>query len=138
MKVVNRHLEVLTKMAQSIEDPSGGARITAMIAKGNRVIAFGRNQKKTHPFHARYRKNIDAVELHAETHAIQNALHQISSRDLRKCTLYVVRVKRPGPQSDEWIWGNARPCDGCMRCIAQFGITNVVYTTDEDGKYATL
>lgn len=137
MKVIQRHLDVLTKLAQSKDESVSGARMFALIAKGNRVIAFGENQKKTHPFSARFRKNADAVEIHAETNAIQNALHSTSKRDLGKSTLYIVRVKRPAPHSDEWIWGNAKPCIGCQKAIAQFGIKNVVYSMD-DGSHAVM
>lgn len=138
MKIIQRHIDVVTRLAETIDEVSGGARVAALIARGHRVIAFGKNAKKTHPFNLRFRKNADAVEIHAEVAAIQAALTRISSRELRKCTLYIVRVKRPSAQSDEWVTGLAKPCEGCSRAIATFNIKNVVYSTDDDGRFVVL
>ena len=137
MKVIPTHLDTLQKIAEALP-PVGGARVAAMLTKGHKVVAIGYNQNKSHPFQAKFAKNKDAIDLHAETDCIQNALHSVSTRDLRKMTLYIVRVKRPGAQSQEWIWGDACPCVGCSRMIATFGIRNVVFSTDEHKKWKTL
>ena len=117
--------------AQAVSsDVSGGARVGAVIVLKNKVIAFGRNQKKTHPFQVEYTRRPGAICLHAENAAIKNALKRISVDDMRKATLYVARAKRTdagGP----YIYGIAKPCSGCNRAIATFEIKRVVYTTSE-------
>jgi deoxycytidylate deaminase len=98
-------------------------QMSAAIVLKNRVIAFGSNRMKTHPFQAKYGSKSDRIYLHAEIHAIKNALKSVNIRDLRKANLYVLRKKDKG-------FGMAKPCEGCMRAIVEFGLRSVTYTTE--------
>lgn len=64
--------------------------------------------------------------MHAEIHAIKNALRHISVDELKRATLLVLRTREDTPSG----WGMAKPCEGCMRAIAEFGIKSVKYTND--------
>lgn len=106
--------------------------LAAAIVIKNRIISFGTNRMKTDPFQAKYGKNKDCIYMHAEIHAIKNALRHIKVDGLRKADLYVLRVR-----NGDGARGLSKPCEGCQRAIAEFGIRNVIYTTD-DGGTATL
>lgn len=124
--------------AQAISsEKAGGARLGVAIVIKNRVIAFGTNKKKTHPFQAQYAKNKDAIDLHAENDAIVNALHQVKIDDLERATMYIARAKR-STRGGPFTWGLAKPCTGCMRAISAFNIKRVVYTTDKQGETKAL
>lgn len=136
MRVNENILKTLTKVAES-NDEYSNARLAAAIVKNNKIISIGINRKKSDPLQARFGKNEDSIYLHAEIHAIKNALREIVVEDLSKCDLYICRVKRPSQKSNKFIWGLSKPCCGCARAIAEFGIRNVVYTTDE-GNYEVI
>lgn len=103
----------------------------AGIVYRNNLIATGVNSYKTHPLMAQWGQNELSICLHAEIDAIKNALKLISVDDLARCDMYVVRVKRPEPNSKQWVHGLAKPCKGCMRAIVNFGLSSVYYTTDD-------
>ena len=137
MKINQDILDTLIKVAMaSTEDMP--TKLAAAVVLRNRIISIGVNQKKSHPFQAKYGKNEESIFWHAETDAIKNALREISVDDLARCDLYIARVKKPKPKSKEWVWGLAAPCEGCKRAIATFGIRNVIYTTDVTGEYGVL
>lgn len=114
------------------------AKLAAALVKNNRIIAIGTNRMRTDPMQAKYGRNKDSIFLHAEIHAIKNALRTNSVEDIRDTVLYVCRVKRPDERSRSFVSGMAKPCEGCMRAVAEFGIKNVIYTTDEIGKYGVI
>lgn len=120
--------------AQAISiEKTGGARVGAAIVLKNKVIAFGQNKNKTHPFQAEYAKRPEALYLHAENDAIKNALKRVSVDDLRKATLYVARAKKIGTTGrGPFVYGLAKPCKGCMGAIGTYELKRVVYTTDEE------
>jgi deoxycytidylate deaminase len=122
-----RIIDNLFKLAQDVEGVSS-ARLACCIVIKNNIIAYGFNQKKSHPFQAQYGKNEDSIYLHAETDAIKNALRRVNQEDLTKATLYIVRAKYD--ENGHWAHGLSKPCSGCARAIAAFGIKNVVYTTE--------
>ena len=124
-KIVNE----LKILAEDVE-PVKHAKLAAAIAIRGNIIAFGNNSLRTHPFQARFGKNEFAAHWHAETHAIFNSLKRISVDELERATLYVVRVKRPDEHSRLWKFGMARPCRGCRKCIHDFGIPRVIYSTE--------
>lgn len=115
----------------AIDNNQCRAKMAAAVTIKGRVISLGHNQMKTHPFQTEYAKNPDAIYLHAETSAIVNSLNHVDKDDLRRATMYIYRVKRPSNTKRTWINGLAKPCEGCMRAIAEFGFKRVVYTTDE-------
>jgi len=134
-------LEILADIARDLDRDMNrtGARHAAAIVYKNQIISYGVNQKKSHPFHSRFSEHDDAIFLHAETDASKNALRQISEDEMEKATLYVCRVKYDsnGP-GKKLTWGNSKPCIGCQRAIANFGIKDVIYSNDGDGNHSLL
>ena len=114
------------KLAQSVE-PVRGARIAAAVVRRGKVISYGYNHKKSHPFQTRFCKNRHAVFFHAEVHAIKNALKSVDVEDLSKCELYIVRAKR-NSTNRKWITGMSKPCSGCQKCIDLFDLKSVYYS----------
>lgn len=104
-------------------------RIVSAVAYRGKIISYGFNQKKSHPFQNKFKKNPHALFLHAETDAIKNALKCTSIDILKKSTLYVVRAKII---DEEMVYGEAKPCSGCEACIKWFGLKKVLYTTDQN------
>jgi len=112
----------------------GSAKIAAAVVRGKKIIGLGVNRDKTHPMQAKYNENPDRIFLHAEIDAIKNAIRFINAEDLKKCAMYVVRVKRPDTHDKvNWIYGTAAPCDGCMKCLEAFQVHDVIFTTDGGG-----
>lgn len=109
--------------ACAIQQRVANTRFAAMVVYKGDCVALGSNQKKSHPFQAQYAKNCEAIYLHAEIDCIKNALRVITVDQLRKSTMYIVRVKA------DLTPGLAKPCDGCMRALASFSIKNCYYTT---------
>jgi len=116
------------RLAQSVE-PVRGARIAAAVVRKGKVISYGYNHKKTHPFQAQFCKNKHAVFFHAEVHAIKNALKSVDVDDMSKCELYIVRAKR-NKSNRKWITGLSKPCIGCQKCIDLFELKNVYYSEE--------
>lgn len=108
-----------------------GARLAACVTYKGKVVSFGLNQLKSHPFQLLYGKNKDSLFLHAEVDAIYRATKRLTSQELAKSTIYVARVKRASSVDKGFINGLAQPCIGCARCIATFGLKRVVYTTEQ-------
>jgi len=119
-----RHIDMLSKHACEVS-PVDNSQHAAAVVIGKRVVGLGVNSYKSHPFADKYSAREGAVYLHAETSAIKNALRTVSVEELSKATLFVARVKKNGEVA------MSKPCKGCERCIVDFGIKNVVYTTDE-------
>lgn len=127
-----RHSDVFNTLKPIAENLSDRRfRHVAAIVYRNKIIALGHSHKKSHPFQSKYRKNEDAIYWHAETHAIFNALKIVDSDTLKKCRLYVCRVKND--QDERQMFGLSKPCDGCQECIDDHQIPTVVYTLD--GKF---
>ena len=140
----NKHIKVIDTLLKLAQDSSDWneckASHTACIVSKNTIISFGFNQRKTHPFQARYGKNDEAIYWHAESHAIHNALKRIDKEELEKSTLYVVRVKSDETDHSKFIPAISKPCEGCMRAIRDYGIREVIYTEDSDEEliYSTI
>lgn len=128
-----KFLDILAKAAVDIPDPVRNYRLTSAIVYKNSIISFGANSYKTDPFQARWSKNDHAIHLHAEVNAIKNAIKRGGVDILKKSTLYIARVRSINGTGYERAM--AKPCVGCRRCIAEFGIKNVVYTTNEGHRY---
>ena len=116
------------KLAQSVE-PVRGARIAAAVVRKGKVVSFGYNHKKSHPFQAKFCKNNHAVFFHAEVHAIKNALNSVNVDDRSKCDLYIVRAKR-NKENKKWLTGLSKPCSGCQKCIDLFDLNSVYYSKE--------
>jgi deoxycytidylate deaminase len=124
-----KYFDILQKVAEALE-PVSRQRIAAMLVYKNDVIAVGYNKMKTHPFQRQFAKHEDAIYLHAEVDCIKNALRNVDLNIIKKSTMYVLRVKRPDDNPKKFVRGLAKPCCGCQRALAQFGIKDVHYTTD--------
>ena len=121
---------LLEKVAIAAE-PVRRSRLAAMLVYKNDVIAVGYNKKKTHPLAQRFQKHEEAIYLHAEIDCIKNALRIVEPEILQKCTMYVLRMKRPDRNPKTFVRAMSKPCCGCHHAIEQFGIKKVYYTTDE-------
>lgn len=134
MQRVNRDiLNTLAKIAETNE--GSNIKFAAALVLSNKIVSIGFNRMKSHPLQARFSKNDKAIFLHAEIHAIKNALKDYHVKELSKMDLYITRVKKPRSHHDKFVWGLAKPCCGCERAIVEFGIRRVIYTTDEHNKY---
>ena len=138
------HLKVMETLAKIAEDLDkninrSGARLASAIIYKNQIISYGVNQNKSHPFHSQFSESDDAIYLHAETDAIKNALKRIPESELEKASLYVCRVKYDSNGRGKKItWGLAKPCIGCQRAIATFGIRDVIYSNEGIGNFQAL
>lgn len=131
-------MDTLEKLAISNEDCKDSAKMSAAIVKRNEIISFGFNSMKTHPLMRKYGKNKESVYLHAEISAIKNALRTMSIQELNGSDLYICRVKKTAPYAKGYVWGLAKPCEGCARAIIDFGIKNVYYTTDTNKEFKVI
>lgn len=122
--------ETLKALALSSEGVKSSKHSAAIVNRG-RIISFGINHLKSHPFQKQYSRTSDCIYFHAETHAIYNALKNISIDELSKCDLYVLRVMHDGSLSESC------PCSGCKKAIKAFNIKNVFYT-DRTGSFKIL
>lgn len=124
-------VHILRRMAEDVI-PVRSSKIAAAVVFDKECISFGTNRLHSHPFQTKYGKNEHAIFWHAETNAIFNALRRVDDPIvLKQSELYVVRIKRPAPRSKSFILGTASPCEGCQRCIQDFGIKRVYFSTDE-------
>ena len=129
MKINEGILHTLAKVAAA--NPAQREKLAAAIVCRNKIISVGMNSMKSHPMAAKYGKNEHAVYLHAEVSAIKNALREIDVDDFAKCDIYITRVKKEAPFTKKYVWGLAKPCAGCERAIAEFGLKRVIYTCDD-------
>lgn len=130
-KKLDRIMCALYGVAEST-DRVANARLAAGVMYKGDVVSIGTNQHKTHPFQAQFAKHVEAIYLHAETDAIKKALRLLHVDELSKCTMIICRIKQDGS------YGLARPCDGCMKAIATFGIKEVMYTSGERSNLVCL
>ena len=119
---------MLTRLAIETEGVRGRIKLSAGVVYRKHLIATGVNSYKSHPMMLQWGKNSDSIFLHAEVDAIKNALRVITQEQLAKCDLYVVRVKKD--KRGRYIYGLAKPCEGCSRAVATFNIRNVYYTSE--------
>ena len=124
-----RIVEMLTRLA--IENPGTRTRykMAAGIVYRRHLVATGVNSYKTHPLMASPGYHSEQIYMHAEVDAIRNALRIISQDQLAKSSIYIARVKQRREGSD-YVLGLAKPCQGCARMIASFGIESVWWSQD--------
>lgn len=112
----------------ALESNHSWAKVSAAIVEKGFIYGRGTNRNKTHPFQVKYARNKDSIFLHAEISAIKDAMRFLTLDDLSRADLYICRVKNIG---GKYVYGLAKPCEGCMRAIVEFGINDVYFTTDE-------
>lgn len=124
-----RILEDLFTLASDMKnDPlAHRAHLASCLVYRNRIVAYGVNQLKTHPFQAQFGRNADAIYWHSETQCIHNALKRINEDMLSSCTLYIARSKIVEGRE---VIGLAKPCPGCTGAIKHYRIPKVVYTNN--------
>lgn len=127
-----KHSSIISHLKLIASDvvPVGAAKIAAAIVYKGRIISIGICSYKSHPLQRKYGRNEHSIFLHAEIDAISKAIGRV---DLSKCSLYVVRMKWDGCKRTSLIEGLAKPCEGCCKAIAAFGIRNVYWTKENDG-----
>jgi deoxycytidylate deaminase len=93
--------------------------MAAIIARGNRVISFGVNKRKTHTSQKLTHPNRNTLQhLHAELDAIIG----VEKDQLEGSTIYVCRRLRNGDV------GISRPCAMCQKLIEAAGISLVYFS----------
>ena len=98
-------------------------RHAAVIVKGSRVLAVGRNRNKTHPVSVFYE---DGEEIPKTIHAELDAISRVKNKEqLKGATIYVARVGRGGHP------GMSCPCEMCQELIGKYGLKRAVFTTDD-------
>jgi deoxycytidylate deaminase len=125
----DKHINMLFKYAETIEEPVRCFRLAAGIVYKNSLISTGVNSYKTDPFQARFGRSEHAIHLHAEVSAIKNSLRFLNINDFKKASLIVVRVKK-NSLTGKFVRAMSKPCIGCQKCIVEFGIRNVIYIND--------
>ena len=104
--------------------------ISAALVYRNKIISYGVNHMKSHPFQRKYSRNSESIYWHAETLAIYNADKKLNFDKFNKATLYIARMKYDSTEKLNFIAGLAAPCEGCLSCIKDYGIGKVIYTMD--------
>lgn len=112
--------EKLLEVAKANPGIRGKFKMAAGVVYKNKLLCIGINQYKTHPIMLNDGYREQQIYLHAEADAIVKASRL--DVDFNKCCLYVVRIDKKGK---EMI---AKPCNGCMNLITQFGIGEVKWT----------
>jgi len=126
-----RYFQYLWPIAKAVE-PVANCRLAACLVHRNEIISIGVNKKKSHPFMLRFSRHEEAIYLHAETDAIKNALKDYNEDFIRRCRMYVLRIKKPQEYSKHYVCGIARPCIGCQRALATFNIRECYYSLDTE------
>ena len=113
----------------------GGQKVCALVVIKKKIVSVGFNSGKNHPIAKRFARDNreDLLVPHAETRALLNASKKIEIEDFRKATVYVARATMTGDKG-YYIWGLAKPCNGCHRAISFFGVKRVVYTCNNEKK----
>lgn len=88
-------------------------QVSAIIVKGNRVLGYGINSRKTNPNSSSWCKSV-----HAEHQAMINA----GLNDLEGSTMYVARTLRDGNPAI------AKPCSSCQKLLKRAGVKKVYFT----------
>lgn len=111
----------------ALESNHSWAKVSACVVSRGQIVGIGTNKNKTHPFQAKFAKNKEAIFLHAEINAIRDAMRVLSLEGLQNSCLYICRMKQ---DKGKYVFGLAKPCEGCFRAIVTFNIPKVYFTTD--------
>src|SRR5210317_986385 len=131
----------LLRMAFENEGVKGRFKLAAAVVFNSRKVSFGINSYKTHTIMANGHYRDGQIHLHAETEALVRASKVLRPEDFKKAELWVVRVSQQKnfkgvPKGPNWLLKEgyrealAKPCDGCMRLITEFGIRKMEWTID--------
>lgn len=120
----NKYIRLALRQIDRAEyDPSLLHRHVAVVAKGGRILATGRNRYKTHP-------NSRLIDEDGKTycrsvHAEMDAISKVSDKSkLRGATIYIARKGRNNEP------GMSCPCKMCQAVIDKYGLKSAVFTTE--------
>jgi tRNA(Arg) A34 adenosine deaminase TadA len=104
--------------------PTKGYRYAAILVIGGVVRIVGYNNPgKTHPYELESKSpEIQQPYLHAETHAVIQALNKLSTKDLMRSKFYVARLDINGQPA------LAQPCSGCICTLQRAGLRHIIYS----------
>lgn len=116
-------------MARSVAETSQHhkVKIGAVLVYKNEILSVGCNLIKSHPKQMVYNKNREFEfdlcphNIHAEFNAVLKYKGIIPKHSI----MYVYRLTKQGNQ------GMGRPCKACQKMLKEYGIYDVVYTTEE-------
>ncbi len=120
----NKYIRLALRQIDRAEyDPSLLHRHVAVVAKGGRILATGRNRYKTHPDSVGV--GVDGEMYCRSVHAEMDAISKVSDKSkLRGATIYIARKGR----NDEP--GMSCPCKMCQAVIDKYGLKRAVFTTE--------
>lgn len=130
MKINTNLLEDLKVLALSGTHPK--VWVSSALVHRNKIISYGVNRMKTHPYQMKFGRNKESIFWHAETSALYTADKRFGFDKFHNSILYIARVKYDSTQRKNFVSGLAAPCDGCLRCIKKYGIKTVIYTVDNN------
>lgn len=112
---------LLTERAKHAHMVRSSRHAAAIVYKGQ-VLSYGLNSLKSHPIMMKFGRNEGAIYLHAEMDAIVKTINIYGVDILKKCDIYVTRIKKDGSVS------LSKPCKGCQRAIEFFKIKRTFHT----------
>lgn len=117
--ITTRDIRIVNKLALLCLENKINLRCrhVAAVADKNRIISIAFNQEKTDPWFYKVSKSQTKQFGHSEQQCLKNL-----KMDLRRCTLYSVRVDRSNELAQ------AKPCHICEQIIKKSGIKRVVHT----------
>ena len=112
-------LQRCKKIARDTFEKKYRCNHVALIFKGNKILAIGRNSQKTHPKIKDYGYQ-DFCRLHAEL----SACIKFGKEDCSKYSMAVLRIDRNGH------FNQSCPCESCKGVIRQLGFKKVYFTNE--------
>jgi hypothetical protein len=88
----------------------------------NRLVAIGRNRKKSHPLQARFADRPQRIYLHAEIDAIVDFLTKFHISNCASAEMIVIRLDAEGNLAD------SKPCAGCQKALITFGFKDIEWS----------
>lgn len=126
-KIIIDNLFDITKDIEGVRS----SRHAAAVVKRGIVYGMGVNSNKTDAFQQQFTNNPEKVFSHAEIAALKRTKNQLRTDDLSDFTLIIIRGKKDDG-TNEWQFGDSKPCDMCQKAIESFGIRKIIYSI-EDG-----
>lgn len=126
-------MQKLVEFSKTIDNNYKFKFAAAIFFKG-KIISIVHNELKSHPFQSKFSKNKDSIFFHAETRAIYEALKILGPEKIKKSTLLVARTTPKTNKKDrvyDHVLADSKPCQGCSKCIAYYGIKKVFYTSSD-------
>jgi len=115
--------EVIVKLFNLAVDlqPVGKTRIIAAVLKNRKIIGIGQNSYNSTYLARRFKKNEKALYEHAEIAAMKIGIRSGSIFDK-------IFISRARFVNNVWVFGNAKPCNGCMEALKLFNVKEVYYS----------